>query len=337
MTSSSSTSAGPNPVGPAERAILLFLLPPKKTAPSPKVVMTAGNKLFRQPLSSEQWTAAANGLRDAGLLGSKGMKLTPAGRQRALDFLGLAELPAKTTWGTLQAKFLLPQALGQTALPEKELKRLNSQDKLAAFLLTRSLQLPAGAAASLKNALEALVCQKLGFPELFSLEELKEVVLSDRLKAPEKLTNKQLLKQVPQILLGTKKAGLPPLRDIALAGWAEAIAPAERPVSTPAVEVDLSNFASATLSAARACPTGWFGDNKIFISHAWHQLIREPRFASLDAATFKRRLVEANTQGLLALSRADLVQVMPPADVDESATTFQNATFHFINVDRKQS
>ena len=336
MTESSSTSAGHNPLGSAERAILLFLLPPKKTTPSPKVVMTAANKLFREPLSSEQWTAAANGLRGAELLESKGMKLTPAGRQRALDLLGLSELPAKTTWATIQAKFLLPQALGQTALPEKELKRLNSQDKLAAFLLTRRLQLPAGAAASLKNALEALVCQKLGFPELFSLEELKEVVLSQRLNSPEKLTNKQLLKQAPQILLGTKKAGLPPLRDIALAGWADAFAPAERPALPPAAEADLADFAAATLSAARACPEGWFGDNKIFISHVWRQLIREPKFATLDAAAFKRKLVEANTQALLALSRADLVQVMPPVDVDESATTFQNATFHFINVDRKQ-
>ena len=332
MTAISSTSAGPNVVGPADRAILLFLLPPKKTAPSPKVVMTAGNKLFRQPLSSEQWTAAASALRGAGFLESKGMKLTPAGRQQALDLLGLAELPAKTTWATLQAKFLLPQALGQTALPEKELKRLNSQDKLAAFLLTRQLQLPAGAAANLKSTLDALVCQKLGFPELFSLEELKEVVLSQHLKSSEKLTNKQLLKQVPQILLGTKKAGLPPLRDIALAGWADAIAP----VATPAVEMVLSDFASATLSAARACPTGWFGDNKIFINHVWRRFNAEPQFGTLDAATFKRNLVEANTQGLLALSRADLVQVMPPVDVDESATTFQNATFHFINVDRKQ-
>jgi hypothetical protein len=37
------------------------------------------------------------------------------------------------------------------------------------------------------------------------------------------------------------------------------------------------------------------------------------------------------------LSRADLVQVMNPTDVDESATTSQNATFHFILVEAMHS
>ncbi len=58
---------------------------------------------------------------------------------------------------------------------------------------------------------------------------------------------------------------------------------------------------------------------------------------SLDSAAFKRRLAESNALGLLVLSRADLVQVMDPTDVDESATSFQNATFHFILVDGKKT
>ena len=184
--------------------------------------MKTCNKLFRQPLSSEQWTATANELRRGGLVESKGLRLTPAGRQRALELLGVTELPPKTTWGTIQAKFLLPRSLGYANMSEQERKRLNTQDKLAALLLARSLGLPMSAEASSKFALESLVCQKLGFPKLCSLEELKEVVLSQRLESPEKLTSKQLVKQVPRILLGAKKDGLPALRDIALAGWADA-------------------------------------------------------------------------------------------------------------------
>jgi hypothetical protein len=34
------------------------------------------------------------------------------------------------------------------------------------------------------------------------------------------------------------------------------------------------------------------------------------------------------------LSRADLVQLMPAQDVDESTTTDQHSTYHFILVDR---
>jgi hypothetical protein len=337
MTATPSASIVATPGSTAEQALLLRLLPPTKTAPSPRVVMTACNKLFRQPLSSEQWTAATNELRSGGFLENKGLKLTPAGRQRALDLLGLIELPPRTTWGSIQAKFLLPRALGHANASEQERKRLNTQDKLAALLLTRSLQLPQGSEASLKNALEALVCQKLGFPKLCSLEELKEVVLSDRLKSPEKLTGKQLLKQVPQILLGTKKAGLPPLRDIALLGWADAVSPDRNLAPIPVAELDLPAFAAAVQTAARTSSTGWFGDNKVFISHVWRRLKEATQIGSLDCSAFKRKLVEASAQGLLVLSRADLVQVMDPVDVDESATSVQNATFHFILVDGKQS
>lgn len=273
-------------------------------------------------------------LREDGLLESKGMRLTPAGRQHGLELLGLAELPPKTTWGTVQAKFLLPRALGPDDMSDKELKRLNTQDKLAALLLARKLHLPDGADGGLKNALESLVCQKLGFPKLSSLEALKEEVLSQHLNAPEKLSSKQLMKQVPRILLGTKKDGLPPLRDIALSGWAEAVA-AEQGITSPTADLDASSFAGAVLAGAEACPTGWFGDNKIFISHVWRRLQSQPAFVTMDSQKFKQRIVEANTLGLLTLARADLVQAMDPVDVDESATTAQHAIFHFIVVDRK--
>ena len=138
------TTGHPTPatLSPAQQAILLRLLPPTKSAPSPKVVMTTCNKLFRPPLSNEAWTSAANELRAGGLLEPKGMKLTPAGRQRGLVLLEVDELPPRTTWSTLQARFLLPVALGKASAPEAERKRLNTQDKLAALLLTRSLQLP---------------------------------------------------------------------------------------------------------------------------------------------------------------------------------------------------
>jgi hypothetical protein len=332
MTTNPPASA---PLSPAQQAILLRLLPPTKSAPSPKVVMTTCNKLFRPPLGTESWTAAAQELRTQGLLEAKGMRLTEAGRQRGLALLKLDDLPPRTTWSTLQARFLLPVALGKATAPEAERKRLNSRDKLAALLLTRSQQLPAGASASLKNALEAIVCQHLGFKDLSSLEELKEVVLSQRLKTPERLTSKQLLKYVPRILLNTGKDGLPALREAALAGWAEAVAPNGRsPASTPR-ELDLPAFTASVLAAASACPSGWFGDNKVFINHVWRQLRTHLAHKALELPEFKRLLLEASHQRLLVLSRADLVQLMPAQDVDESTTSDQHATFHFILLGRK--
>ena len=90
------------------------------------------------------------------------------------------------------------------------------------------------------------------------------------------------------------------------------------------------------LAAARHCPTGWFGDNKVFVSHVWRQLHEEPGVPPLDLPAFKQRLVEANQAGLLTLSRADLVQVMDPADVRDSEIQYLNATFHFLLVERNR-
>jgi hypothetical protein len=101
-------------------------------------------------------------------------------------------------------------------------------------------------------------------------------------------------------------------------------------------EFDLAAFARTVQAAARDCPTGRFGDNKVFINHVWRRLSEEPRFAGMNLNEFKRRLTEANTANMLTLSRADLVSVMDPEDVRESETPYLNAVFHFILIEREQ-
>lgn len=91
---------------------------------------------------------------------------------------------------------------------------------------------------------------------------------------------------------------------------------------------DLATFARQVIAAAEASKTGWFGDNKVFISHVWRQM-REPG-GDMDA--FKARLVDAHRAALLTLSRADLVGAMDPKDVDESETHYLSATFHFVRL-----
>jgi len=86
-------------------------------------------------------------------------------------------------------------------------------------------------------------------------------------------------------------------------------------------------------AAARACPTGRFGDNKVFLAHACKALRDRPGFREMDLSTFKRHLAEANNARLLDLSRADLVQAMDPEDVRLSEVVYLNATFHFIRID----
>jgi hypothetical protein len=100
---------------------------------------------------------------------------------------------------------------------------------------------------------------------------------------------------------------------------------------SPVEPLDLSEFAATMRKlAATSPPQDCFHDNKVFIAPLWRASQREPNFPRLSLAEFKQRLVEANTRGLLHLSRADLVQAMDPQLVAESETAHLNATYHFV-------
>ncbi|TKD00417.1 hypothetical protein [Polyangium fumosum] len=109
--------------------------------------------------------------------------------------------------------------------------------------------------------------------------------------------------------------------------------PKKEPAAPPSrrLPTDDTAFADRVLSAARASKTGRFGENKVFVSHVIRQLEREG-FTIGDVDTFKARLVAAHRARLLALSRADLVQAMDPADVAESEIVHLNGSFHFVRI-----
>ena len=86
------------------------------------------------------------------------------------------------------------------------------------------------------------------------------------------------------------------------------------------------------MEAARACQTGRFGENKVFISHVFRKCRELYSAAPMMEADFKQRLVQANHAGLVALARADLVQAMSSLDVAESETYYLNAVFHFVRI-----
>jgi hypothetical protein len=242
----------------------------------------------------------------------------------------------------------VPKALGLAPTAPETVKRIAKGEGLAAFLLKRRFELGVGPSPSFGEVLEALACRELGFPEAASLGEVKRLVLARLIGADEGLSDDALKKALPRVLLGAKAGGIGGLRAALLHGWADgtesrqapAPATAERPrdavvEESPCAEFDLPAFARTVQAAARHCPTGRFGDNKVFISHVWRQLREEPGFPAMDLPTFKERLTEANNARLLTLSRADLVQVMDPVDVQESQTQYLNGEFHFVLVEKE--
>lgn len=329
-TDAAPTTAAAPPSGPLADLILVRLLPPAKSPPSPKKVRDDLAPFFHRPPTAEQLADAMNGLRAAGLMKPLGQHLTDAGRDRAMQYLGVAELPAKVNWGTIKAKFLVPKALGlsQTAV--------ETGDKLAAALLKRKLSLPVGTGDTITAVFDALACRELGFPDKARLN-LRDAILSKLLNEDRPLSTADLKRAIPARLLEPQGKGTDGLRKLALKGFADAAngTAAQQPEPQSDETFDLEDFANTVLSVARKSPTGRFGDNKVFISHVWRQLRGEPRFARLGGDGFKAKLVEANRADLLTLSRADLVQVMDPADVRESETAYLNATFHFILIDKE--
>jgi hypothetical protein len=326
--------------------LLARLLPPAKRPPSPARLRTDVARFFRTPPSDEHWQEVIDGLVDAGLLDLRPLRLTEAGRSRALAFLGVSELPPRCNWGTIQAKFLVPKALRLATTSPAELKRLGKTESLAALLLKERYKLSVGPQPSLGQVFEALACRKLGFPDVSTLEDLKLRVLSRLAGSEERMDAGRLRKTLPRVLLGAKAGGIRGLRAVVLASWADSEASpttsttpsGERPRDEAApAELDLPAFARTVKAAARDCPTGRFGDNKVFINHLWRHLRDEPSFPVRDLAAFKQHLTEANQTNLLTLSRADLVQLMDPADVEESLTRYLNGEFHFVLVEREPS
>jgi hypothetical protein len=90
------------------------------------------------------------------------------------------------------------------------------------------------------------------------------------------------------------------------------------------------SFADDVRHVARTANDGVFGERKVFIAAAWHQLRRRPGYTSLTLDDFKARLVRAHRAGELVLARADLVAAMDPGLVAASETLADTATFHFV-------
>ncbi|MGZ3459630.1 MAG: hypothetical protein ACXU86_14140, partial [Archangium sp.] len=184
----------------------------------------------------------------------------------------------------------------------------------------------------------------------FTLAAVQAVLLARALQASREAEPTQAMRQLAARSVGARRSDADSLRLAALRSWlvptSEPLAP--QPVASPSsarnelasapdpaffdtaapAPEELRSFAERVREAAKASASGRFGEDKIFISHVWRTL--RDQLQGLDEQSFKSRLVEANREQLLSLSRADLVEAMNPSDVAESETRHLGATFHFI-------
>lgn len=328
------TSVDAPPAATDDLILLRMALPSVKPVTGSIVRKDVGNLLLGRALLPEEFTTRITDLVNAGFVTTKGKSigLTESGRTRAMAYLGLHEFLPKTNWTTLKSKHFLAKALGMST---EAANRLDTGAKLAAFFLKRKYDLPPDAGSTVPQVLEAIVCKKIGHAEITSFDGLLRAILNQHLGG-EQLDKAALIKQFPLFETGLTSTKA---EDVRLALIREGLMngsrkPASDPEPEPPAEFDLAAFAATVKAIARTSPEeDRFYENKAYISAVWRASQREDGFPRLALADFKQHLIEANGAGLLRLSRADLVQAMPPALVADSETEYLNATFHFVLIE----
>ena len=321
-----------------ENLILARLLVCGSRAPTRRDVQKCLDSLFVDRLGKSAWqtvfSSAFDRLVDTDQVACQPIALTAAGRDRALDFWNIDEVPPRLRWETLKREYIVPRVLG---LPCRQLVGKDKTKSLIAAVLKTRYHLAADTGDTLPAIVNALAWRQLSIDSTARFTP-QAVVAKLLLKSSRKPQADQVARSLARLAIGT--AG----NDLfagALHQWIAKVddapeltaTPGERP-ATAGRDGTLTNFAADTLTAARGTETGWFGDNKVFISQVWNQLRAGREFATKPLDQFKKRLIEAHRCGLLELSRADLVERMDPRDVAESETRYLDGVFHLLWIGR---
>ena len=231
--------------------------------------------------------------------------LTAEGRRQGLEFLGVAQLRPKTTWAVLRKTYLPARALGLPAASDALFKALSSEPAFQAVLLKQQYDLATAEIPKPDEATDALAWKLIGFENetdgnstprtsrpRYSTGRLGNGRAADFKKAATRLLAQRV---------GARRDDPKELRDCSLCAAGSTRTRAVQPPPNqwrcplnrrlnplPRPAFDLPSFAEHVKSAARDCPTGRFGDNKVFIAHVWKALQADPTFADHGAGRFQR-------------------------------------------------
>jgi len=248
-------------------------------------------------------------LRERGMLepGSR-LLLTEAGRRSAADVLGFSQVPKGPRAMEWAKKVLLLRSIGDAAPSSAAIRTAGTA--VAAQIVARRYKVDSKLASDPAQVLAVLARRALGLDE-----RPNALKFSDAFSAVFWTGNSPT-----------------PLDEDSTNGRA---GPASGTMSLKLEHCELSEFARRVNEAARSSTTGrWHG--AVFISHVWNAL-RGHGEVGISFEKFKRRLIEAHQDKLIVLSRADLVEAMPAADVSASETAHSGARFHFVRLDQLAS
>jgi hypothetical protein len=279
--------------------------------------------------------------------------LTPPGRDRACEFLGIDELSPTTTWASVKKTYLLAKLLNLPAPRTDQLKRLATENGAQAAVLKARFDLKIADYPTLAQATDALAWKLMGFDSgrPFSKEAVLLALFDRRLGSSGLNKSSQALTRLTERSVGATGSNAVQLSEGAVRRWlANQTAPESPTESKASANVEpkagaqpspppseeeararaLRWFAHHVESAARTCPTGRLGNSQVFIAHVWHRLRKDPDFRGMKLTDFKILLAHAQEKRLIELSRAEVGEAMDPTDIHVSAMRHQDATFHLI-------
>lgn len=279
-------------------------------------------------------------------------QLSDSGRQHILDGLRLKTLPPRLQWKTLKNTDWIAHALNFPALSSETRRRLAEADGLRAAILKQGFDLPIAPFGTLTQARNALLWQHLCNPQTaenlqnqrpdlqqqaFNQGTVMAALLNDLLQAPKPLPWDKALSQLVAKAAQAKRTTPDELRTAILRQAVTSTEPlppkSDTPNSVPLTALSNEAFAELTLNAAKATQDGRLGDSKVFISRVWATLQQQHPDLALTLEDFKQRLITANQQRRLDLSRADMAYALDANDVSTSEINHLNSTFHFIRLD----
>ena len=297
-------------------------------------------------------------------------QITDTGRQYILNQLKLKELPPKLPWKNLKNIDWIAYALNLPKLSTDTRKHLADADGLRAVILKHGFDLPVEDFPTLTQARNAVLWQQVcnpdtakqlqgQLPELcqqgFHQGVVMDILLNHLLQLPKPLPWEKAVPQLVTKIVNARRTDpdelrLAILRQASAKASTSSIAPsipeantleAAQPIELTGATLEKASgssltdaeFAEITLNAAQETQDGRLGDYKVFISRVWETLQQQHPDLRLTLDDFKQRLIMANQQQQLTLSRADMAHALNPEDVSASEINHLNSTFHFIYLD----
>jgi hypothetical protein len=237
------------------------------------------------------------------------LQLTEAGRRSAAEILGVANIPARQKKLEWAKRVLLLRSM-DVVPTVPALSTAGTAAVFAARIVARRHNVDRKIETDPSKVLNVLARRALGLEG-----------------KPTALTFAEAFSAV--FLLGHSPT---PLDDVGANGHN---GPAAGTVLLRLQDCDLREFAQRVMDAARSAETRrWHG--AVFISQVWSTLQARGELGT-TFEKFKRRLIEAHQEKLIELSRADLVEAMPTADVTASETVHSGARFHFVRLEQLAS